>query len=111
MAIAAEYPFLEIAGTMFVFFGFVLWFSLLFKVFGDLFRRHDVSGWGKFGWSLFVIVTPLLGVLVYLIGQGGDMARRDLEDNRARQAAFEAYVRETVANGGASETAKAKAQA
>ena len=99
MVIAADYPFLDILGTMFVFFGFVLWFSLLFRVFGDLFRRDDVSGWGKFGWSLFVIVTPLLGALAYLIAQGKEMVQRDLEAHQAHQAAFDAAVRQAVSEG------------
>jgi Phospholipase_D-nuclease N-terminal len=102
MVIAADYPFLDILWTMFVFFGFVLWISLLFKVFGDLFRRDDISGWGKFGWSMFMIVVPLLGVLSYLIAQGKEMAQRDLERSLAQKAAFDAYIRETAAgNGGA----------
>ena len=53
--------------TMFVFFMWILWFWLLFTVFGDLFRRHDIGGWGKAGWTLFVIILPFLGVFVYLI--------------------------------------------
>ena len=97
MVLAADYPFLDILWTMFVFFGFVLWFMLLFRVFGDVFRRDDISGWGKFGWSLFVIVAPLLGVLVYLITQGQQMAQRDLENARAQKEAFDAYIREAAA--------------
>jgi len=100
MVIAADYPFLDILWTMFVFFGFVLWFSLLFKVFGDVFRRHDISGWGKFGWSMFVIVVPLIGVFIYLIAQGKEMAQRDLENQLAQKAAFDAYIREAAASAG-----------
>jgi hypothetical protein len=101
MVLAADYPFLDIMWTMLVFFGFVLWFSLLFKVFGDVFRRHDISGWAKFGWSMFVIVVPLLGVLIYLIAQGKEMAQRDLERSLAQKAAFDAYIRETAAGNSA----------
>ena len=97
MVIAADYPFLDILWTMLVLFGFILWFSLLFKVFGDVFRRDDISGWGKFGWSLFVIVAPLLGVFIYLITQGRQMAQRDLEHALAQKAAFDAYIREAAA--------------
>ena len=96
MLIAADYPFLDILGTMLVFFGFVVWFSLLIRVFGDVFRRDDISGWGKFGWSLFVIVTPLLGALAYLIAQGKQMVQRDLEQQQAQQAAFDSAVRQAV---------------
>lgn len=97
MVIATDYPFLDILWTMFVFFGFVLWFMLLFRVFGDLFRRDDISGWGKFGWSMFVIIAPLLGVFIYLIAQGRQMAQRDLETALAQKAAFDEYIRETAA--------------
>ena len=50
--IAADYPFLNIVWTMLVFFGLVIWLRLLFPVFGDIFRRHDISGWAKAGWCL-----------------------------------------------------------
>src|SRR5215217_2592377 len=80
MPIAADYPFLDVFWTMLVFFGWVIWFWLLITVFADLFRRHDVSGWGKAGWTLFVIVLPFLGVLIYLIAQGRQMAERRAGD-------------------------------
>jgi hypothetical protein len=96
---------------MLFFFGFVIWFWLLITVFGDLFRRRDIGGWGKFGWSLFVIVLPLLGVLIYLIAEGKEMAQRNVEEAQAAKAQFDAYVREAAANGGTgpgSEIAHAK---
>ncbi len=97
MVLAADYPFLDILWTMLVFFGFVLWFMLLFRVFGDVFRRDDISGWGKFGWSMFVILAPFLGVFIYLIAQGRQMAQRDLENAIAQKAAFDEYIREAAA--------------
>jgi hypothetical protein len=81
---------------MLVFFGFVLWFWLLVRVFSDLFRRHDTSGWAKFAWSLFVIFLPLLGVLVYLISQGRNMAQRDLEQAKLQKAAIDEYIRQAA---------------
>lgn len=109
MVIAAAYPFLDILGTMLVFFGFVLWFWLLIRVFGDVFRRRDIGGWAKFFWSLFVIVVPLLGVLIYLIAQGEKIGKRDMEAANAQQADLDAYVRETAGNGGpGNEIAQAK---
>lgn len=107
MPIAADYPFLDILGSMLVFFGFVVWFWLLISVFGDLFRRHDVGGFAKFAWAVFVIVVPLLGVLVYLIAEGKDMAQRNLAEAQARKAEFDSYVRETAGGPGA-EIAHAK---
>ena len=62
---------------MLVFFGLVVWFWLLIKVFADVFRRHDLSGWGKAGWTVLVIVAPFLGVMIYLIAHGKDMGKRD----------------------------------
>src|SRR3954465_3123983 len=109
MVIASDYPFLDILGSMLVFFGFVIWFSLLIKVFSDVFRRHDISGWAKFGWSVFVIVVPLLGVLLYLISNGREMGKRDMEQAQAQKAQVDDYVRSVAANGGpAAEIEKAK---
>ena len=109
MLFAADYPFLDVFWTMLVFFAWVIWFWLLITVFADLFRRHDISGWGKAAWTLFVIVLPFLGVLVYLIAQGKHMAERKMADAQASQAAFDQYVREAAGSGGPSDQiAKAK---
>ena len=109
MPIAADYPFLDVFWTMLVFFGWVIWFWLLITVFGDLFRRHDISGWGKAGWTVFVIVLPFLGVLVYLIAQGKHMAERKMADAEASRAAFDDYVRQAASDAGPSDQiAKAK---
>ena len=99
--LAADYPFLEVMWTMFVFFLWVLWFWLLFTVFADIFRRHDLSGWGKAGWLIFTILLPYLGVFVYLISQSKGMAERNLERARAQQAQFDEYVRDAAGGGGA----------
>jgi len=109
MPIAADYPFLDVMWTMFVFFMWVLWFWLLFTVFADVFRRNDLSGWGKAGWLVFTIVLPFLGVFVYLIAQGSAMTQRNVERARDQRAQLDDYVRETASNGGAaSEIDKAK---
>ena len=67
--LASSYPFLDVMWTMLVFFVWILWFWLLIGVFADIFRRHDLSGWGKTGWLIFVIILPFLGVFIYLITQ------------------------------------------
>jgi len=103
MPIAADYPFLDVFWTMLVFFCWVIWFWLLITVFADLFRRHDISGWGKAGWTAFVIVLPFLGVLVYLIAQGQHMAERKLADAEASRAAFDDYVRQAAGDAGPSD--------
>jgi hypothetical protein len=109
MVLAADYPFLDIIGTMLIFFAWVIWFWILVRVLGDVFRRHDLSGWSKAGWTLFMIVLPFLGVLIYLIAHGKEMGRRDIEQARANKAQFDEYVRSTVAeDGGAAQIAQAK---
>ena len=89
MVFAADYPFLSILGTMLVFFGFVIWCWLLIRVFGDVFRRGDIGGWAKFFWSVFVIVIPLLGVLIYLIAQGEKIGERDMEAAKVQKTEFD----------------------
>jgi hypothetical protein len=109
MYVAADYPFLDVLWTMLIFFAWVIWFWLLITVFADLFRRHDISGWGKAAWTLFVIVLPFLGVLIYMIAQGKHMAERTSSEAGASRAQFEDYVRDVAANGGPSDQiAKAK---
>ena len=94
---------------MLVFFGFVIWCWLLIRVFGDVFRRSDIGGWAKFFWSVFVIVIPLLGVLIYLIAQGEKIGERDMEEAKVQKTEFDSYVREAAGNGGPSnEIAQAK---
>jgi hypothetical protein len=112
MVLAADYPFLDILGTMLIFFAWVIWFWILIKVFADVFRRHDISGWGKAGWIVLTVFLPFLGVLIYLIAHGKEMGQRDIEQMRAQQAQFDDYVRSVSAPGGgdgaAGEIAKAK---
>ena len=108
LPLAAQYPLLNIIWTMFVFFGFVLWISLIFRAFGDLFGRDDVTGWGKAGWSLVIVLLPLLGVCIYLISQGKGMAERQATAARRAEGEFNNYVRDVAADGTASEISKAK---
>ena len=111
MVTAADYPFLDIVGTMLIFFAWVIWFWLLIRVFVDVFRRHDLSGWAKAGWTLFVIVLPFLGVLIYLIADGQEMGQRDVEAARASQAQLDQHIKSVAgsgSDGAASEIAKAK---
>lgn len=111
LPIASDYPFLDILGSMLFFFCFVVWIWILFAVFADLFRRHDVSGWGKAGWVLLMIVLPFLGVLIYLGTQGKGMAERKAQEMADAQAQFDSYVRQTAGSGGggaAAEISQAK---
>ena len=106
--VGASYPFLDVFWTIMVFFIWVLWFWLLFTVFADVFRRHDISGWAKAGWLIFTILVPFLGVFVYLITQSKGMADRNAERARAQQSQFDSYVRETAGGGTAAEIEHAK---
>jgi Short C-terminal domain/Phospholipase_D-nuclease N-terminal len=108
--LAADYPFLDLLWTMLIFFLWVAWFWLLFTVFADIFRRHDISGWTKALWLIFTICLPFLGVFVYLITQNDGMTQRNLDRVRSQQAQFDSYVRETAGGGGAAaEIDRAKA--
>ena len=98
--LAADYPFLDLMWTMLIFFIWILWFWLLFTVFADIFRRHDISGWMKAAWLIFTILLPFLGVFVYLITQNNGMTERNLERARAQKAQFDDYVRETAGGSG-----------
>ncbi len=109
MLIAADYPFLNILWSMIIFFAWVAWLFILFRVIADIFRRHDTSGWGKAAWLVFVIVLPFLGVLIYLIVNGDEMGQRDMDQARAAQASMDDYVKSVAGSGGAAaEIDKAK---
>jgi Phospholipase_D-nuclease N-terminal/Short C-terminal domain len=104
---AADLPFLELLWTMIVFFAWVIYIWIAITVLIDVFRRHDISGWGKAAWTVFIIVLPFLGVLVYLIAQHDGMRERSTKQAQAQREAFDQYVRE-AAGGSAAEIAKAK---
>jgi Short C-terminal domain/Phospholipase_D-nuclease N-terminal len=107
--LAADYPFLDLFWTMLIFFLWILWIWLLFTIFADIFRRHDISGWAKTAWIVFVIVLPFLGVFIYLITQNVGMTERNLERTRAQREQLDDYVRQTAGSGGAAaEIDKAK---
>ncbi|MBF9068874.1 SHOCT domain-containing protein [Streptacidiphilus fuscans] len=97
----SNYPLLNVFWTMLEFFLWILWFFLLFKVLADIFRSHDMGGWGKAGWIIFVIVLPFLGVLVYVIVRGRSMGERDMERAQQADAAFKQYVRDAAGTSGA----------
>ena len=108
--VLADYTFWDALWTMVVFFLWILWFIVLFHVVGDIFRRRDASGAKKTLWLVFVLFAPFLGVFVYLLANGDDMGRRNLEQARAAQAQMDDYVRTVAASSGgpAAEIDKAK---
>jgi hypothetical protein len=99
--LAADYPFLDVLWTMIIFFAWVIWFWLIIRILMDVFRRRDIGGGGKTLWTLFVIFLPFLGVFIYLITQGREMAERDIAQVTQQQAQFDDYVRSTAGGGGA----------
>jgi len=109
MLLGADYPFLDILWTMFIFFLFVIWIWILITVFADIFRRRDVGGGSKALWIIFVIVLPYLGVLVYLIANHDGMAERNVKQIQAQQEQMDNYVKSVAGSGGAAaEIEKAK---
>ena len=98
--LVADWTFLDAFWSLIMFFLWILWFWLLFTVFADIFRRHDLSGWGKTGWLLFTILLPFLGVFVYLITQNDGMTQRNIERAQAQKAQFDTYVRDAAGSGG-----------
>jgi hypothetical protein len=94
--LAYDYPLLGVFWTMLLFFLWVIWLILLFRVIGDVFRSHDMGGVAKALWLIFVILFPFLGVLIYVIVRGHSMSQRDVERMKAQQESFDSYVRQTA---------------
>ena len=95
----AAYTFGDVMWSMFVFFAWILFFWLLFGVFGDLFSRHDLSGWAKAGWTVLVIILPFIGIFVYLISQGKGMGERAQQRAQAQKTEVDDYVRSVATSG------------
>jgi len=97
--LAYDYPILGLFWSMLIFFVFIAWLMLLFRVFIDIFRT-DMGGFAKAIWSIFVILVPFLGVLIYLIAHGDGMRNRDVADAQQRDAAMRTYVQQAAGSGG-----------
>jgi hypothetical protein len=105
---AYSYPLLGIFWTMLWFFAFFIWIWLLIIVFTDIFRSHDMGGFAKALWCIFVIFLPLLGVLIYLIARGGSMHERQARAAEQQEQAFREYVQDAAGSGGNSADQLAK---
>jgi hypothetical protein len=107
--LASSYPFLDVFWTILIFFVWIAWFMLLFRVIADIFRRHDIHGGGKVLWLIFVILLPFLGVFIYLVVESKGMTERSMADVQAQQAQMDDYVKSVAGSGGAAaEIEKAK---
>jgi hypothetical protein len=98
--LASSYPILDIFLTTLYFFIFIIWLWLLFMVFIDIFRSHDLRGWAKGLWVIGIIIMPYLGVLVYLIFRGGKMHERAAQQAALQQKAFNQYVKQAAGTPG-----------
>jgi hypothetical protein len=103
--LATDYPLLNLFWTMVEIFFFVIWIWILITVLIDVFRSHDLSGWAKALWLVFIVFVPLLGVLIYLIVRGGSMHERAVEAAQAQDAAMKQYVQSVAASSGGTSTA------
>ena len=103
IASSYSYPLLGAFWTIFEIFLWVLWIWILIYIFIDIFRSHDLSGWGKALWFIFVLFIPLIGVLVYLIVRGSSMQQRAQQEARQQDQAFRAYVQDAAGSGNTAE--------
>jgi len=92
----SSYPLLNLFWTMCILFLWVIWIWILIVVFIDIFRSHDLSGWAKALWFVFVLFIPLIGVLVYLIARGGKMHEHQVRDAQVQEREFRQYVQEAA---------------
>jgi hypothetical protein len=101
-----HYPLLNLFWTMLWLFLWILWIFLLIRIIMDVFRDDEMSGWGKAGWVIFLIILPFLGVLVYLIARGGSMHKRDIKEAQAADAAMRSYIQSAAGSGSSGGTAE-----
>ena len=97
-----SYPLLGAFWTIFMIFLWVIWIWILIRVFIDIFRSRDLSGWAKALWFVFVLFIPIIGVLVYLIARGDSMSERAEQQARQQDTEFRGYVQEAAADSPAS---------
>ena len=96
MVIASNWGTGQVFLEMLYFFFFIIWIWLLIVVFGDIFRSHDLGGFAKAIWVIFVIVLPYLGVFVYLIARGHKMSEHAQQAAQAQNAAFTQAVQQAA---------------
>ena len=99
MNLAYDYPVLGVFWTTMWIFLWILWFVMLCRIIGDIFRDDTLSGVGKTGWLVFVVVLPFLGVFVYVLARGKGMGERERRHAQARQQAFDEQIREAAGSG------------
>lgn len=105
MAEAAQFGTGQVFLSILWFFLFFIWIWLLIVVFSDIFRSDDLGGWAKALWTIFVVIVPYLGVLVYLIARGGKMHEHAAAAARQQDASARAYIQSVAgsSSGGAAD--------
>jgi len=99
LASSYSYPLLGAFWTILEIFLWVIWIWILIYVFIDIFRSHDLSGWAKALWFLFVLLIPLIGVLVYLIARGGKMQEHAAQEAQQQDEAARQYIQQAAGSG------------
>jgi hypothetical protein len=105
MSLLADYSLADVFWSMLWFFFFFIFIYLFIVLLSDIFRSHDLSGWGKALWVIFLVVLPLFGCLVYLIARGGSMHERAAAETQRQEAKFRQYVQEAAAPSAGTSTA------
>ena len=98
MLFDGAYTYSNFLMNMIAVFAFVVWFWLLVIIYGDLFRRHDITGWGKALWVLALVLTTYLGIFSYLITQGRGMAERNAQQQQQARDELRRVVGYSVAD-------------
>ncbi len=96
MLLAAEFGTGQVLWSILWFFLFFVWIMMIFTIFGDIIRSHDMGGVAKALWSIFIIFLPFLGIFAYLIIRGGSMHERQVKAVQAEQTAMQDYIRTTA---------------
>ena len=91
-----SYPVLGVFWTILMIFLWVIWFWILITIIIDIFRSHDLSGWAKALWFLFILFLPLIGVLVYLIARGGKMHEHQVREAQLQEEQLRGYVQQAA---------------
>ena len=108
MVVAAEYPFLNLFGTMVIFFAWGIWVWMMIRILSDVFRRRDLSGGAKVGWTIVLLVLPFIAALIYLAKHSDGLSDRRYYD-QVHQADFSEHAASVAADGGSTgEIARAK---
>jgi hypothetical protein len=102
----ADIGFGEILLLVLEVFLFVAWFWILIAIISDLFRDHEISGWGKAAWVFFLVFLPFLGALIYLIARGDGMRDRTIKAQEDAKGEFDSYIRQQAHSSPADELHK-----